>query len=259
LRRVRSKLPAASVSGEDDVLSDRVTDRESALVLFSGGQDSTTCVVWALAQFARVETVGFDYGQRHATELVARQRILSRLRCDFPRWQFALGADHVLPMDVLPAIGGSALLAVSDMKEFDTLPNGLPASFVPGRNVLFLAAAAALAYRRRIWNLVGGMCETDFSGYPDCREDSITAIGRAIDLGMDAQFIIHTPLMHIDKNATWSLAEALGGKRLIDLIIEETVTCYEGDRETRHAWGYGCGECPACRLRAKGYERYVMR
>ena len=162
-------------------------------------------------------------------------------------------------MDVLPAIGGSALFAASDVKRFDALPNGLPASFVPGRNILFLAAAAALGWRRGIWNLVGGMCETDFSGYPDCREDSITAIGRAINLGMDGQFIIHTPLMHIDKQQTWALAESLGGKRFVDLIIEETVTCYEGNRETRHEWGYGCGECPACQLRATGYGRYASQ
>jgi 7-cyano-7-deazaguanine synthase len=232
-------------------------NREVALVLFSGGQDSTTCLAWALARFAQVETVGFDYGQRHAAELEARQRILSRLRGDFSHWRPALGADHVLPMDVLPAIGGSALLAVSDAMGFKKLSNGLPASFVPGRNILFLVAAAALGWRREIRNLIGGMCETDFSGYPDCREVSVAAIAQAINLGMDAQFIIHTPLMHIDKQRTWALAESLGGKQLVDLIIEETVTCYEGNRETRHAWGYGCGQCPACRLRATGHERYV--
>jgi 7-cyano-7-deazaguanine synthase len=226
-------------------------------VLFSGGQDSTTCLAWALARFARIETVGFDYGQRHATELIARPCILSRVRDEFPQWQKVLGEDHVLPLDVLPAIGGSALFAANEAQPFETLPNGLPASFVPGRNILFLAAAAALAYRRGIWSLVGGMCETDFSGYPDCREESINAIGRALNLGMDAQFTIHTPLMHIDKKATWSLAESLGGRQLVNLIIEETVTCYDGDRETRHSWGYGCGKCPACRLRAAGYARYL--
>jgi 7-cyano-7-deazaguanine synthase len=229
----------------------------AALVLFSGGQDSTTCLAWALARFARVETLGFDYGQRHATELAARPRILSRLNQHFPQWRDVLGEDHVLPLHVLPAIGGSALFATSRGQTFETLPNGLPASFVPGRNILFLAAAGALAYRREILNLVGGMCETDFSGYPDCRGASIEAIGRAIDLGMDAHFTIHTPLMHIDKGATWSLAESLGGRALVDLIIDETVSCYEGDREQRHSWGHGCGRCPACRLRASGYERYV--
>ena len=230
---------------------------DSALVLFSGGQDSTTCLAWALARFARVETVGFDYGQRHASELAARQRVLSRLKYEFPRWQDALREDHLLPLEVLPAIGGSALFADSGAQMFDTLPNGFPASFVPGRNILFLAAAGALAYRRDISNLVGGMCETDYSGYPDCREESVDAVGRALDLGMAAHFTIHTPLMHIDKNATWVLAESLGGKPLVDLIIEETVSCYEGNRERRHPWGYGCGDCPACGLRAAGYERYV--
>lgn len=229
----------------------------SALVLFSGGQDSTTCLGWALARFARVETVGFDYGQRHASELAARQQIRARLKNEFPRWQPALGEDHVFPLEILPEIGGSALFAGSDAETFDIMPSGLPASFVPGRNILFLAAAAALAYRRNIRNLVGGMCETDFSGYPDCRAEAIEAIGRALNLGMNVQYIIHTPLMHIDKGATWLLAESLGGKPFVDLIIEETVSCYEGDRGRRHRWGSGCGDCPACRLRAAGYERYV--
>src|SRR5579862_4472226 len=220
---------------------------ESALVLFSGGQDSTTCVAWALERFERVETVGFAYGQRHETEMRARPRILSHLRNALPQWRTSLGEDHVLPLDILPAIGGSALFTASDAQSFDTLPNGLPSSFVPGRNILFLAAAAALAYRRGIWNLVGGMCETDFSGYPDCREESVKATGRALDLGMDAHFVIHTPLMHVDKKGTWSLAQSLGGTALVDLILEETVTCYEGNHETRHPWGYGCGDCPACR------------
>jgi len=233
-------------------------DSNAALVLFSGGQDSTTCLAWTLTRFARVETVGFDYGQRHSAEMPARTRILSHLRQMVPQWQRALGKDHVLPLDVLPAIGGSALFASSGEQAFDTLPNGLPASFVPGRNILFFAFAAALAYRRNIRNLVGGMCETDYSGYPDCREESIKAIGRALDLGMNARFGIHTPLMHIDKKATWALAESLGGQALIDLIIEDTVTCYYGNREIRHSWGYGCGECPACRLRAAGYARYVQ-
>ena len=230
---------------------------DAALVLFSGGQDSTTCLAWALARFARVETVGFDYGQRHGSELAVRPRILSRLKNEFPQWQHSLGEDHLLPLSVLPAIGGSALFASSGAQSFEVLPNGLPTSFVPGRNILFLAAAGALAYRRDIRSLVGGMCETDFSGYPDCRAESIDAVGRALDLGMDAKFSIHTPLMHIDKHATWALAESLGGRLLVELIIEETVSCYEGNRERRHRWGYGCGDCPACRLRAAGYERYA--
>lgn len=232
-------------------------DDDAALVLFSGGQDSTTCVAWALARFARVETVGFDYGQRHARELAARKRILARFKSEFPQWEIALGEDYILPLEVLPAIGGSALFADSGASTLDISPGGLPATFVPGRNILFLTAAAALGYRRAIPNLVGGMCETDFSGYPDCRAESIGAIGRALDLGMDAKFIIHTPLMHIDKAATWSLAEALGGAPLVELIIEETVSCYLGNHERRYPWGYGCGNCPACRLRAAGYKRYV--
>lgn len=229
---------------------------EPALVLFSGGQDSTTCLAWALSRFSRVDTVGFTYGQRHAAELDARPRIIARLRERFPEWSAMLGEDHILPMDVLSAIGGSAMLA----GETDISPalaaSGLPATFVPGRNVLFLAAAAALAWRSGVRRLVGGMCETDYSGYPDCREETIRATGRALDLGMDAHFTIHTPLMHIDKAASWALAESLGGRRFVDLIIEETVTCYEGDRAHRHAWGYGCARCAACELRARGYKRY---
>lgn len=238
-------------------MNDHVMNDEAAFVLFSGGQDSTTCLAWALARFLRVETVGFDYGQRHRSELAARQRVRTRLKNEFPQWASALGEDHVLPLEVLPAIGDSALFDRSSDRPFETLPNGLPTSFVPGRNILFLTAAAALAYRRRIWNLVGGMCETDFSGYPDCRAQSIEAIGRALDLGMDAKFTVHTPLMDIDKSATWSLAESLGGKPFVKLIIEETVSCYEGNRNRRHPWGRGCGYCPACRLRAAGYERYA--
>lgn len=230
--------------------------QESALVLFSGGQDSTTCLAWALDRFSSVETVGFDYGQRHSAELAARPRILARLRNEFPDWNESLGCDHCLPLDVLPAIGGSDLL---DGWRGDTpaRDNGLPRTFVPGRNIFFLTAAAALGYRRRIFQIVGGMCETDYSGYPDCRDDAIKALGRALVLGMDAEFFIHTPLMRIDKNATWRLAETLGGRQLVELIVEETVTCYEGDREHRHAWGYGCGVCAACTLRARGYERYA--
>lgn len=226
----------------------------SALVLFSGGQDSTTCLAWALERFASVETVGFDYGQRHTAELDARPRILAALQTRFPRWNGILGADHVLSLDVLKAIGGSAL---TDAVRIEMGANGLPTTFVPGRNLLFLTVAAALAYRRGSRHLVGGMCETDFSGYPDCRDTTIKALGGALDLGMDTHFEIHTPLMWLDKAATWSLAENLGGKILIDLIVEETVTCYEGDRTHRHAWGYGCGNCPACALRAGGFERYA--
>ncbi len=231
-------------------------DKETALVLFSGGQDSTACLAWALARFGTVETVGFDYGQRHAAELDARPRVLAALRTQFPDWHGKLGEDHVLSLDMLKAIGGSAL---TDSVEIEMGENGLPTTFVPGRNILFLTAAAALAYRRGARHLVGGMCETDFSGYPDCRDETIKAVGHALELGMDRHFYIHTPLMRLDKAATWAMAEALGGQALVDLIVEETVTCYEGDRTHRHAWGFGCGECPACDLRARGYERYMAR
>ena len=228
--------------------------KDTALVLFSGGQDSTTCLAWSLARFEHVETVGFDYGQRHAAELAARPRILDAIRERFPDWRDRLGEDHVLALDVLKAIGGSAL---TDAVRIEMGANGLPTTFVPGRNLLFLTVAAALAYRRGSRDLVGGMCETDFSGYPDCRDATIKAMGHALDLGMNTNFNLHTPLMWIDKAATWRLAEELGGRALIDLIIEETVTCYEGDRTHRHDWGFGCGHCPACDLRAKGYRRYV--
>jgi len=225
----------------------------SALVLFSGGQDSTTCLAWALSHFERVETVGFDYGQRHAAELEARPRVLMGLRAISKRWSEALGGDVVLPINTLKAIGGSAL---TDDMAFTMGKDRLPTSFVPGRNVFFLTAAAALAYRRGIADLVGGMCETDFSGYPDCRDETVQAVGRALSLGLARDVRIHTPLMWIDKKATWSLARELGGDALVDLIIEETVTCYQGNRSIRHAWGYGCAKCPACELRAKGYEAY---
>ena len=227
---------------------------DSALVLFSGGQDSTTCLAWALARFALVETVGFDYGQRHRVELEARTHILAAFRARFPQWSDRLGEDHLLALDVLKQIGGSAL---TDATKIEMGRDGLPTSFVPGRNVLFLTSAAALGYRRGIADLVGGMCETDFSGYPDCREKTIAATAEALTLALDRRVTVHTPLMYIDKGQTWKLAEELGGKALVDLIIEETVTCYEGDRIHHHAWGYGCGVCPACDLRAKGYARYT--
>jgi len=225
----------------------------SALVLFSGGQDSTTCLAWALSRFSRVETVGFDYGQRHAAELAARPGILAKVKADFPDWTGRLGEDHLLPLDLLKAIGGSAL--TDDMK-IEMGAEGLPTSFVPGRNILFLTAAAALGYRRGIADLVGGMCETDFSGYPDCRNETIQTTARALSLGLDRTVTVHTPLMWIDKAATWRMAQELGGDRLLQIILEETVTCYEGDRSHRHDWGYGCGQCPACDLRASGYNKY---
>jgi 7-cyano-7-deazaguanine synthase len=227
---------------------------QSALVLFSGGQDSTTCLAWALGRFARVETVGFDYGQRHRVELEVRPRILAAIRQRFGDWADRLGDDHLLNLDLLKQIGGSAL---TDATAIEMGRDGLPTSFVPGRNVLFLTAAAALGYRRGIADLVGGMCETDYSGYPDCRQKTIAATAEALSLALARAIRVHTPLMHIDKAATWALAEELGGRALVDLIVEETVTCYEGDREHRHDWGYGCGACPACELRAKGFRQYA--
>jgi len=224
-----------------------------ALVLFSGGQDSTTCLAWALERFARVETVGFDYGQRHIAEIAARPGILSALRDRFPQWAGRLGDDFVLPLDVLKAIGGSAL---TDSVKIEMGTNGLPTTFVPARNVLFLSAAAALGYRRDCRDLVGGMCETDYSGYPDCRDETVKSVAHSLTLALDRSVVVHTPLMWLDKAATWRLAEELGGAPLVDLIVEQTVTCYEGDRAHRHAWGYGCGVCPACDLRARGYAKY---
>ncbi len=224
----------------------------SALVLFSGGQDSTVCLAWALSRFDRVETVGFDYGQRHRAELAARPVILRGLREMFPAWASRLGDDHLLPLDTLKAIGGSAL---TDDVAIAMGESGLPTTFVPGRNVMFLTAAAALGYRRGIADLVGGMCETDFSGYPDCRDETVQATAKALSLGLARPIPIHTPLMWIDKAATWRLAEELGGEKLVQLIVAETVTCYQGD-PTRHNWGSGCGVCPSCELRAAGYERY---
>jgi 7-cyano-7-deazaguanine synthase len=224
-----------------------------ALVLFSGGQDSTTCLAWALTRFARVETVGFDYGQRHRVELACRTALREGLaQCD-PRWRDRLGPDHTLPIEALGAISETALTRDA---EIAMGADGLPNTFVPGRNLLFLAFAAALAYRRGVVDLVGGMCETDFSGYPDCRNDTIQSMARTLSLGMDRPFVIHTPLMWIDKAATWALAQDLGGAALVDLIVEDTHTCYLGDRNQRFDWGYGCGRCPACDLRAKGWEKF---
>jgi 7-cyano-7-deazaguanine synthase len=225
----------------------------AALVLFSGGQDSTTILAWALERFDSIETVGFAYGQRHDAELAARPRILERLKRGFPRWRDRIGEDQVLSLDVFSAIGGSAL---TDDIAIELREQGLPTTFVPGRNLMFLTAAAALGYRRGIRDLVGGMCETDYSGYPDCRDATIRALEQTLELGFAQPFVIHTPLMFIDKAETWRLAERLGGHALVELILEETVTCYRGERTGRREWGYGCGECPACNLRARGYARY---
>lgn len=226
----------------------------TALVLFSGGQDSTTCLAQALTKYERVETVGFDYGQRHSVELQARLVVLQQMRAQFPQWAGKLGDDHVLDLAVLGQVSETSL--TRDMA-FKMESSGLPNTFVPGRNLLFLTLAAALAYRRGLQVLVTGVCETDFSGYPDCRDDTMKAMQLALSLGMDKRFLIATPLMWIDKAATWAMAEALGGRPLVDLIIEHTHTCYLGDREHRQAWGYGCSQCPACELRARGYAAYA--
>jgi 7-cyano-7-deazaguanine synthase len=228
-----------------------VTD--SALVLFSGGQDSTTCLAWALERFARVETIGFDYGQRHAIELSVRPALLEQMRALKPDWAARLGQDHMLDLSLIGAISDTALTRDT---EIAMQANGLPNTFVPGRNLLFMTVAATLAYRRGLGVLVGGMCETDFSGYPDCRDDSMKALQVALNLGMDQRFRLETPLMWIDKAGTWELASQLGGEALVDLIRAGTHTCYLGERGALHPWGYGCGACPACELRARGYTAW---
>jgi 7-cyano-7-deazaguanine synthase len=225
-----------------------------ALVLFSGGQDSATCLAWALARFSEVETIGFAYGQRHAVELKVRQHFLAGLRAAFPAWAARLGADLMLDLGVIGQMGETALTA--DVA-IEMGRNGLPTTFVPGRNILFFTAAAAVAYRRGLRHLVGGMCETDYSGYPDCRDDTLKALQVALNLGLDSRFVVETPLMWLDKAATWTLAAQLGGQALVDLVIEHTHSCYRGERAIRHAWGHGCGTCPACELRAGGWNRYV--
>jgi 7-cyano-7-deazaguanine synthase len=231
-----------------------LTQSGKALVLFSGGQDSATCLAWALDRFSAVETIGFAYGQRHAVELEVRGAFMARLRSAFPAWAGRLGEDHMLDLSVIGLMGQTALTA--DV-EIEMGRNNLPTTFVPGRNILFFTSAAAVAYRRGLRHLVGGVCETDYSGYPDCRDDTLKALQVALNLGLDSRFVIETPLMWLDKAATWSLADRLGGQRLVDLMIEHTHSCYRGDRSRRHAWGYGCGTCPACELRAGGWSRFA--
>lgn len=223
------------------------------MVLFSGGQDSTVCLAWALARFGHVETLGFDYGQRHAVELAQRRVVLDALKSAFPDWANLLGEDHVLALPTLAAISDTSLTRDA---EITMTAAGLPSTFVPGRNVLFFTYAAAVAYRRGIRDLIGGMCETDFSGYPDCRDATLKSLQTTLRLGTEVDFTIHTPLMWLDKAETWALAGTLGGDALTALILEHTHTCYRGDRTIRHVWGYGCGACPACDLRAKGYQRW---
>jgi 7-cyano-7-deazaguanine synthase len=228
---------------------------EAALVLFSGGQDSTTCLAWALDRFAAIETIGFDYGQRHRVELECRGRIAEALSRGFPQWSDKLGADHLIDLSVLGQISDTALTRDTAITFAES---GLPNTFVPGRNLLFFTFAAAVGYRRGLKHLVGGMCETDYSGYPDCRDDTLKALQATLALGMDRRCVIHTPLMWRDKAATWALARDLGGDALVELIRHQTHSCYHGDRGELHAWGYGCGTCPACDLRRKGWEAYVQ-
>jgi 7-cyano-7-deazaguanine synthase len=229
---------------------------QSALVLFSGGQDSTTCLAHALARYERVETIAFDYRQRHHVELRARLRVLDEIRRRFPHWAPKLGQDHQLDLAVLGEVSETSL--TRDMA-FRMEASGLPNTFVPGRNLLFLTLAAAVAYRRDLQVIVTGVCETDYSGYPDCRDDTMKAMQLALSLGMDKRLLIETPLMWLDKAETWRLAEQLGGPALVELIVEHTHTCYLGERAHRHDWGYGCGSCPACELRARGWQRYRGR
>lgn len=226
---------------------------DAALVLFSGGQDSTTCLAWALSRYPRVETLGFDYGQRHAVELELRPSLLASVRTLKPEWAARLGEDHLLDLSLLGEISDTALTRDT---EIAMQQNGLPNTFVPGRNLLFITVAAALAYRRGLTVLVGGMCETDYSGYPDCRNETLRALEKALQLGMESGITLETPLMWLNKAATWSLAESLGGEPLVELIRTDTHTCYLGERGELHAWGHGCGHCPACELRARGYREF---
>jgi len=226
----------------------------SAIVLFSGGQDSTTCLAWALSKFDQVETIAFDYKQRHSVELECRLNVLANIRNKFPEWKNKLGEDHLLSIPVLSDISDTSLTSLSEIKYQE---NGLPSTFVPGRNLLFLVLTGALAYRRGISNIVTGVCETDFSGYPDCRNETIKAQEKALSLGLDTPMEIHTPLMWIDKSQTWELSYDLGGNPLVDIICKDTHTCYLGDRSQKFEWGYGCGSCPACDIRKRGWEKFL--
>lgn len=227
---------------------------ERALVLFSGGQDSTVCLAWALERFMHVETIGFDYGQRHRVELDVRPVIREKLAALKPELKSRLGEDHLIKLDALAAISDTALTRDVEIKIGE---NGLPTTFVPGRNLIFLTFAAAVAYRRGAEHLIAGMCETDYSGYPDCRNVTLQALARAVEFGMDRKFVLHTPLMWIDKAATFALAQEIGGDALNNIIVEDTHSCYLGDRVHKNNWGYGCGECPACQLRAQGWKKWI--
>ncbi|HJV59735.1 MAG TPA: 7-cyano-7-deazaguanine synthase QueC [Albitalea sp.] len=227
-----------------------------ALVLFSGGQDSTTCLAWALQRYGHVETIGFDYGQRHVVELECRLAVRAQLHAQFPQWRDKLGDDHLLDLSLLGQLSDTAL---TDARQIEMQADGLPNTFVPGRNLMFFTFAAAVAYRRGLDVLVGGMCETDFSGYPDCRDNTLKAMQVALSLGMDTPMTIETPLMWLDKAQTWALSAELGGAALNELIVEHTHTCYLGERAQRHEWGYGCGHCPACALRSRGHRAWRVQ
>jgi 7-cyano-7-deazaguanine synthase len=229
---------------------------QGALVLFSGGQDSTTCLAWALERYMRVETIGFRYGQRHAIELDCRPQVLAHMRAQFPQWQDRLGPDHLVDLAVLGQISDTAL---TSERAIEMNQQGLPNTFVPARNLLFFTFASCVAYRRSLSVMVGGMCETDYSGYPDCRDNTLKALQVAISLGLDAPMTLELPLMWLDKAQTWGLGQSLGGEALTELITEYTHTCYMGERSTRHAWGYGCGLCPACCLRQNGHTAWLAR
>jgi 7-cyano-7-deazaguanine synthase len=233
-----------------------MSDPRTAIVLFSGGQDSTACLAWALDRYARVETLGFDYGQRHRIELDCRQGVRRELAAQFPQWAARLGDDHVLDLSLLGQISDTAL---TRSRAIELQANGLPNTFVPGRNLLFLSFAATLAYRRGASVLVGGMCETDFSGYPDCRDNTLKALQVALSLGLDTPMTVDTPLMFLTKADTWDLSHQLGGAALNQLIVEHTHTCYLGERGVQHPWGHGCGHCPACELRARGHAEWRAR
>jgi len=246
-----------TIAGRRSQLSEGSMDlpstTQSALVLFSGGQDSTVCLAWALERFDHVETIGFDYRQRHKVELTCRAEIRAALEREFPAWSTKLGDDHLLDLGVINEVSDTSLTRETEIAVSAT---GLPNTFVPGRNLLFLTLAAAVSFRRGLRHIVGGMCETDYSGYPDCRDDTIKALQVVLNLAMEQRFVLHMPLMWIDKSQTWRLAKELGGDRFVDLIVETTHTCYMGDREHRHPWGYGCYDCPACNLRSEGWARY---
>jgi len=231
-----------------------MSDERGALVLFSGGQDSTVCLAWALRRYSRVETIGFAYGQRHLVELDCRPQVREQLKRLFPGWAARLGEDHLLDLALLGQISDTAL---TREREIELNAGGLPNTFVPGRNLLFLTFAATVAYRRGLSVLVAGVCETDYSGYPDCRDNALKSLQVALSLGLDTPMTVETPLMWIDKAQTWAMSEALGGSALVELIAEHTHSCYLGDRTKRHPWGWGCGMCPACDLRAKGFEAFA--